>query len=528
MQRVWKWMALVGVALILSTAGSAEDARAKAKTPEEVDATIIQEVKDRQEILKNLTYLSDVIGPRMTGSANLKKANDWAADKFREYGLENVKLEPYTIPAGWERGFARMRLVEPNNGRWLTVASRAWTPGTSGKMIGEVVFLNATNQEELNKYKGKLKSAIVLQRKPEDIRPISDIGKPREPRDPNNVARRRPPGGGGMEFRRSIDQFLRAEGVACTVTDSAKPHGLLNMTGNWASGDRANAADPLPSVFMTHDDYAMLYRLVTRPDAAPVKIEVEIEAKIVPGPITVYNTVGEITGSEKPDEFVVIGAHIDSWDLAQGTTDNGTGTSVVLESARTLGKLAKAGTKPKRTIRFCLFSGEEQGLHGSAAYVKTHEEEMPKTSMALVHDTGTGRVTSLPMQGRSAIRGFMEKELPQLKGLNVNVINGNQGGTDHLSFDRKNVPGFAFHQDPAEYYLTHHSQSDTLDKAREPDLIQGAQVMSTIAMRVANLPELLSREKKTPEEKAEEAKKAAEKKAEDEKKAAEKKAEEKK
>lgn len=148
--------------------------------------------------------------------------------------------------------------------------------------------------------------------------------------------------------------------------------------------------------------------------------------------------------------------------------------------------------------------------------------------MALVHDTGTGRVTSLPMQGRSAIRAFMEKELPQLKDLKVTVINGNQGGTDHLSFDRKNVPGFAFHQDPAEYYLTHHSQSDTLDKAREPDLIQGAQVMSTIAMRVANLPELLSREKKTPEEKAEEAKKAAEKKAEDEKKAAEKKGEEKK
>lgn len=507
MQRVWKWMALVCVALVLGTAGNADDAKSSSKTAEEIDATIIQEIKDRQEILTNLTYLSDVIGPRVTGSENLKRANNWAMEKFKSYGLENVRLEPYTIPAAWERGFARMRMVEPNTNRWLAVASRAWTPGTSGKVVGEVVYLTATNQEELNKFKGKLKNAIVLRSKPSDVRPISEVGKPR---DPSNIPRQRQAGGGGMEFRRSVEQFLRSEGVACTVTDSAKPHGLLNMTGSWGFGDRTDAADPLPSVFMSHDDYSMLYRLVTRPDATPVKLEIEIEAKIIPGPVTVYNTVGEIPGSEKPDEFVVIGAHIDSWDLGQGTTDNGTGTSVVLESARCLGKLAKAGIKPKRTIRLCLFSGEEQGLHGSKAYVKTHKDELEKTSMALVHDTGTGRVMSLPMQGRTVLKPFLEKELPMLKDLKVEVINGSQGGTDHLPFDSAGVPGFAFKQDPAEYYLTHHSQSDTLDKAREPDLIQGAQVMSTIAMRVANLPELLNREKKTPEEKKDAEKKIAE------------------
>ncbi|HMP17855.1 MAG TPA: M20/M25/M40 family metallo-hydrolase, partial [Gemmatales bacterium] len=227
-----------------------------------------------------------------------------------------------------------------------------------------------------------------------------------------------------------------------------------------------------------------------------------------------YNTVGEIRGTEKPDEFVVIGAHIDSWDLAQGTTDNGTGTTVVLESARTLGKLAKEGIKPKRTIRFCLFSGEEQGLHGSRAYVEAHKNELEKTSMALVHDTGTGRVRALPLQGREAILDFMIKELPQLKELGVEVTAGSQGGTDHLPFDGKGVPGFAFHQDPAEYYLTHHSQSDTLDKAREPDLIQGSQVMSTIAMRVANLPELLSRVRKLPAENKEGEKKESQEKKE--------------
>lgn len=495
MKSVWRMACLAAVMCMISAMVWAEDATPKAttKTPLEIDQTIINEVKERQEIMSNLTYLSDVIGPRVTGSENLKRANDWAVEKFKSYGLENVKLEPYTIPAGWERGFARMKMVEPNTNRWLAVASRAWTPGTQGKLTGEVIFLEATSQEELNKYKGKLKNAVIMRNKPSDVRPIADIGKPR---DPSNMPRRRPGGGGSSpEFMRSIDQFLRSEGVACTLTDSAKPHGLLNMTGSWGRGDRGTAADPLPSLFMSHDDYAMLYRLLTRKDATPVKVEVEIEAKIIPGPITVYNTVGEIKGSEKPDEFVVIGAHLDSWDLGQGTTDNGTGSSVVLEAARVLGKLAKEGIRPKRTIRIALFTGEEQGLHGSRAYVKTHEDELERISMALVHDTGTGRVLSIPLQGRSVLKPILEKELVSLKELNVDITTGFQGGTDHLPFDSAGVPGFAFRQDPAEYYLTHHSQSDTLDKAREPDLIQGSQVMALTAMRVANMPELLSREK---------------------------------
>lgn len=507
------WTALVSLSL---SCAIADDASSAKKTSDEIDQMILKEVKEHQEIMPNLTYISDVIGPRLTGSANLKRANDWTLEKFKSYGLENCRLEPYTIPAGWERGFARMKMVEPNTGRWLAVASYAWTPGTQGKLTGEVVYLSATNQEELNKYKGKLKNAVVMRSKPSNITPILDIGKPR---DPNTAPRQRGNFGGDRDFQRALDQFLRAEGVACTLIDSAKPHGLLNMTGNWGGRDRAEATEPLPRLFMSHDDYAMLYRLLTRKDASPVKVEVEIEAKFIPGPITVYNTVGEIKGSEKPDEFVVIGAHLDSWDLAQGTTDNGTGSSVVLESARTLGKLAKEGIRPKRTIRICLFSGEEQGLHGSREYVKLHKDELPKTSMALVHDTGTGRVLSIALQGRSALKPLFEKELTALKELKVEINTQNQGGTDHLPFDGAGVPGFAFKQDPAEYYLTHHSQSDTLDKAREPDLIQGAQVMSLTAMRIANLPELLSREKRLPDEKKPEEKTASsEKKTETEKK----------
>jgi hypothetical protein len=297
-------------------------------------------------------------------------------------------------------------------------------------------------------------------------------------------------------FRTELRDFLRNEGAAVMIMDASKPHGLLNMTGNWrsdrAGADRGNAADPLPTLFMTHDHYSLLWRLASRPAPAHTRVSVEINNTFVPGPITVYNTVGELPGSEKPDEFVVVGAHLDSWDLGQGTTDNGTGTCVVLETARIL---SKSGVKPKRTIRFCLFTGEEQGLYGSKAFVAAHKDDLARTSLAVVHDTGTGRVTAITTQGHDPLKTIFEKELTALKDLGVKEINSRRMmGSDHQSFDGAGVPGVMFQQDPAEYRLTHHSQSDTLDKAREPDLVQGAQVMAVMAVRVANLPGLLPRD----------------------------------
>ncbi len=512
---------------------------AKKSTAEEIDQKIIAEVKERNEVQPNLTYISDVIGPRMTGSENLKTANNWTAEKFKSYGLENVHLEAWEIPAAWERGFCHLKMVEPNNGRLLTGAAGAWTPSTKGRVTGEVVVVQASTKADLEKYKGKLKNALVMFSPPAPITPITEVGKPKAPSKkgavaPGAGAPKTPPQGdapklegkdaakssasaaqppaqgapgaaggsprpqfqrGGFGLRDEIRELARAEGAACVLTDSSKPHGLLNMSGGWRAGDRAGANEPLPLVYLVHDHYAMLYRLATRKDAPAPKVEVEIQSKTIPGPIAVYNTVGEIKGSEKPDEFVVIGAHLDSWDLGQGTTDNGTGSTVVLEAARTLGKLAKEGIRPKRTIRFVLFTGEEQGLYGSKEYVKKHKDEMAKTSMALVHDTGTGRVTEIPLQGFDAAKPVLEAELTSLKELNVVVAKGSLSGTDHQSFNSAGVPGFAFRQDPAEYYLTHHSQSDTLDKARWPDLVQGSQVMCITAMRVANLPDLLPRER---------------------------------
>jgi carboxypeptidase Q len=496
--------------------------------PVELDKAIINEAKANSELMKNLQYLSDVIGARLTGSKNLERANNWTADKMKAYGLENVRLEPWEVPLGWERGKATMKILEPDTGRELMIASAGWTPGTHGKVSGPVVVLKSGTKDELQKYKGKLKGAVILSRPPTRVAPVTDlnyIGGPPPKKDgagkedpkQDNVKKddekkgerkrdgsgkgegradgqppRRP---GGFQPGLGVDmEFLKAEGAACMVSDAGKPHSLLVTTGGWPA-DRAAAEARLPRVFMAHEHYALLYRLASREGKETI-VETEIANTFVPGPVTVYNTVGEVRGSEKPDEIVVVGAHLDSWDLAQGTTDNGTGSCIVLESARIIAALAKQGQRPRRTIRFCLFTGEEQGLHGSAKYVERHKAEMDLHSAAIVHDTGTGKVTGFGLLGRESCKRILDEELATLKeieGWQGLSIGGMRGGTDHASYNRAGVPGFACIQENDEYRLTHHTQSDTFDKAKEPNLIQGAQVMAVTAMRIANLPELLPR-----------------------------------
>jgi hypothetical protein len=459
----------------------------------ELDKKIMAEIKDHSEIMKNLEYISDVIGPRLTGSSNLEKANKWTAEKMKEYGLENVHLEPWEIPMGWERGTARLTLKEPQV-KELMVASYAWAPGTKGKVTGPVVLIEERTKENLEKYKGKLKNAVVLTRKPGEVPSV--IGGPEA--TPGGQRGGFGGGRGGFDDTTTLFAFLKEEGAAAVLIDSGKPHGLLNMTGSW--GGRGGAEPTIPEdglarLFITHDHLTLLYRLIKEQKVEPVA-EVEVTNKFVKGPITVYNTIGDIKGSEKPDEIVVLGAHLDSWDLGTGTTDNGTGSSVVLECARVLGKLAREGVRPKRTIRCILFTGEEEGLHGSRQYCIKHKDEMAKHDACLVHDTGTGKVDNFGALGRVKVMEQMAGQLDSLKeiGFTGLVEAGMAGGTDHASFNAVGVPGLACHQDPDEYRWTHHTQTDTFDKAKGPNLVQGAQVMCVTAMRIANLPEMLPKE----------------------------------
>lgn len=253
----------------------------------------------------------------------------------------------------------------------------------------------------------------------------------------------------------------------------------------------------MPTVFLTPEGYDLLWRLLQSQPAAAGQPRVEVELTVEgcqfsSEPVEVYNTVAEIPGQEKPDEVVVLGAHLDSWDLGTGATDNGTGVSVVLEAARALQTL---GLKPKRTIRFVLFSGEEQGLHGSRAYTEAHQAELAKVSAVLVHDSGTGRVDTIALGGNAQAYPVLTRALAPLRqmiGFNELSLRTARG-SDHASFSRSGVPGFFCVLDRATYSQTHHSQADTFDKVVREDLINGAQVMAGFAYSVAQLEELVPR-----------------------------------
>jgi carboxypeptidase Q len=466
------------------------------KDPKVAAQKFIDTERDHSEVMNNLEYLSDMIGPRLTGSGRLKRANDWTAEKMKSYGLENVHLESYTIPRGWERGKVEMTIVE--NGLTVEAAQSAWTPGTPGKITGPVIVFNPRTEADLAAYKGKLKNAILLSSDTSNAPSLPDA-KPTVPipalslPGAENAAPAAPggrrqgggPGGGAnfAAFRKARNEFLQSEGAAVVLTDSGKPHALLNMTGSWTS----NAT--LPTLFVSHEYVAMMQRMLKR--GVPVHATVEVTSKFVEGPITVYNTVGEIKGSEKPNEIVLLGAHLDSWDLGTGSTDNGTGSMAVLEAARIIKAL---GVAPKRTMRFVLFTGEEEGLMGSKAYVEAHKADMDKYDVVFIHDTGTGRVKGAWLQGRAEDKPMLEAQFGMLKDMklmtdDLNLLPGKMNGTDHASFDDAGVPAFAFNQDPAEYSLTHHSQSDTFDKVRADDLKQGVCALAIMGYTAAQSPD---------------------------------------
>ena len=451
----------------------------------------LAEIKENNELMANLEYLTDMIGPRLTGTEKMNQASRWTMEIFRKYGLANVHLEPWLIARAWYRGTARARVVSPAE-HTLTVASLGWSPGTAGLVRGRVVYVKAQRPEELEQYKGKLKGAIVITAEPARVPvPYEQPHSPLLSPPPGEPA---PFGPAAQAFRRARDAFFKAEGVAAVLRDSGKEHGLLNMGG---IGGRNYDVGAVPTAMVTSEGYRLIWRLLER---GPVEVEIELVNSFSEKPVEAYNTVAELPGSEKPEEVVILGAHLDSWDLGSGTTDNGTGSMVVLEVARALRKL---DLKPKRTIRFILFSGEEQGLNGSRAYVQAHQAEMAKVSGMLVHDTGTGRVQSIALMGNYQVREVMDGVVAPLR--EVGLLEPSlrrSSGSDHISFDAVGVPAFFCIQDPAEYSKTHHSQSDTFDKAWKDDLIQGAQVLAVWAYRVAQLPDLLPRKPAPAEQRA--------------------------
>ncbi len=450
------------------------------------DRQILTEIAEHSEQMQNVEFLSDRIGPRLTGSDSLKRANEWTAERFRAYGLSNVHLESWTIAHSWKRGFARARTTAPADLR-LSAEAGGWSPNTPGAVRGPLVYVKADKKEDLEAYRGKLRGAIVITTEPTARQRVAERPLvPRPPRPDYDFAARR-------QFSLERNKFFQEEGVRAVLRDSDKSMGLFAMTS--AGIDYQPAA--VPTAFLTPESYDLLWRL--RKNDQPVEVEVEISGcEFSDGPVEVFNTVAEIPGGEKADEVVILGAHIDSWDLGTGATDNGTGVSALLEAARAL---QKVGLKPKRTIRFILFSGEEQGLNGSRAYVDAHKDELPKISAALIHDYGTGRVETLSLSGNSQAYEMVWKTLAPLRqmiGFEDFKLQAFPG-SDHASFNRAGVPAFFCDQEAGTYRQTHHSQTDTFDKVIRDDLVNGAQVLAVFAYNLAQADEMVPRKPAPPQ-----------------------------
>ena len=459
---------------------------------------LISQGMEHSEVMQNLQYLSDVIGPRLTGSAAVRKANDWTAEKFKGYGLE-AHLEEWKFGIAWTRGPVQFAITSPFT-RNLVGHSWAWTDGTGGKTLsGPIVRINVQTAESLAVYKDKMKGAWLMTSDPAPIwNPDGPAMTAADSAAQRDFFRRNfggPPGDTSEAARKARQQFnidrpylLKQYGALGQLQDGAKEQGLMNMSGS------PYAVSPLPRLVIAHEDYAMFDRLI-KAGQTP-QISGSISNSFSKDPVPQWNTVAEIKGTEKPGEVVILGAHLDSWDLGTGATDNGTGSMAVLEAARIL---AKSGLKPKRTIRFILFTGEEEGLLGSAAYAEQHAADMDSIQAALVLDNGSGAITGMSLQGRSQDAQLWKDLFAPLASLDSFVVkDGNKGGTDHLSFIPYGVPGWNYDQISRGYNHTHHSQVDTWDHAVPRDMMQASTVMAVTAYELANLPELLPRGEKRP------------------------------
>ena len=499
MNRGYKSVALAVVSLLLLCGARIWTARAsadEASSTADIDKQIIAEIRDHSELMSNLEYLTDRIGPRLTGSPQLKQANDWTVEVFKKYGLSNVHLESYTIAHPWTRGAAKARILAPAE-HPLAIASAGWAPGTRGTVRGLVVYFDAKKPEDFAKFHGKLKGAVIIMQDPQPLSPLPPLDanfivtRPmQEPAPPVGQPALPDPFDKFLADEKRKAKFLVDEGAVAILRDSNKPHALLNMG---AYTFEPFQMGPLPSAFITGEDYREIFRLLK---IGPVQVELQISNSLGAKPVEVFNTVAELKGSEKPEEMVIIGGHLDSWDLATGATDDGTGVMATLEAARVLAKL---NLKPKRTIRFVMFTGEEEGLVGSKEYVKAHKNELDKISGALIHDTGTGRVLTIGMHDNYPAREQMDQVIAPLGELKLlEPAMRRTYGEDSFSFDEAGVPGFWCIQNFAEYRQTHHSQSDTFDKIWKDDINQGAEVLATWAYNTANLPEMLKRRPFTP------------------------------
>jgi hypothetical protein len=501
---------------------------------EPVDLEMVSRIRDEgfrhSQVMATVRHLTDEIGTRVTGSPGMKAANDWTRQQLADWGLQNAHLEAYPFGRGWTSSRSLVQVVKPYEVT-LAALAKAWTPGTQGGPVrGPLMIATYSSEEDFEKYRGKLAGKILLVGKPRDLvkeaREIHERRYNREALDelalypvpdeeeegaPVSDYRKR------TKLRAAFDRFAAEEKALATIDDSSNDWGIVRASRGGSEKDEAPRG--LPSVVVSAEEYNRLYRLVEAGRKA--EVEVDVRARFLTDDLNAYNTIAEIPGTSAQDEVVLVGAHLDSWHGGTGATDNAAGSAIVMEAVRILKAL---GVKPQRTIRIALWSGEEQGLYGSQAYVSQHlgsrpkpkdpavaemsefewpssvgpfktKPEYAKLSAYFNMDNGGGKVRGIYGQENAAVIPIFEAWMHPLRDLGATVVTMQPtDATDHIPFDAAGIPAFQFIQDELDYSgRTHHTNMDVVDHLEADDLKQASVVVATFLYQAAMRPERLPR-----------------------------------
>lgn len=508
---------------------------------------IMDEGMNRSQAMNHIGYLTDVIGPRLTNSPNQRRASEWAKETFTKWGMKSY-LEPF---GPWGRGWSLKSftavLTEPNY-RPVLAFPNAWSTSTKGAVTSEVIFIDAQDEKDFEKYKGKLKGKIVMINPPRELKndpvglgaPFSDeeINKFANYVKPNTPARTQEQvDASRLEFAKKLvllfkmQRLVADEGAAVLIENSQRGSGgaVMVHNANLIAPSDPNViktlsgvtpwmkeAEPyvIPAVTMANEDYNHLVRLI-RQGVAP-KMTIDIQAQFHDEDMMGYNTFAEIPGTDPKlkDEVVMLGAHLDSWHAGSGATDNAAGSGAMMEAVRIL---MATGLKPRRTIRVALWSGEEQGLNGSKAYVEKHFAQTPKPTKEVPKpapikgadydklsayfnmDNGGGKIRGIYLMENEAAKPIFEEWLKPFNSLGAKTATlMSRGSTDHVSFDSVGLPGFGFMQDPLNYSLdfgmrTHHTNQDKFDVINPDNMKQAATVIAAFVYQAAMMDEKIPR-----------------------------------
>jgi carboxypeptidase Q len=488
---------------------------AAAENGEFVDQAMIARMKaegfQHSQVMDTVSWLSDVYGPRLSGSPNLRRAGEWARDEMTKWGLQRAALEPYpTRFRGWSINRFTLEMTEPQYMR-IYGYPFAWSPSTSGTITGAPVVVDIKGKADFEKFHGKLRGAIVMNGRPNrtevgfepEAKRLTDAELQKQegaiaPGEPASLEEEEKDFNEGLEKSIEVLKFFAAEGVAAVIKPSAWRE-VVTVSGNYDQKWQT----PFPSFVFAREHYGRIVRMIDRKVA--VKLALSLDAQLTPE-ADGFNVVAEIPGTDPAlkDQVVMLGGHLDSWHAGTGATDNAAGCAAAMEAVRILQAI---GARPRRTIRVALWTGEEQDYFGSMGYVQQHFADVKTRAAKPEHarlaayfnvDNGSGRIRGVNLQGNEAARPIFEAWLQPFAYLGAaTVTTRNTGGTDHMLFNAVGLPGFQFIQDPLDYETrAHHSSLDVYEEVVPEDLQQVSVILASFVYHAAIRDEMLPRPEK--------------------------------